>query len=333
MMDETDSSQHHAILDLGVDRWNDWRRSNPTIQPQLCSTDLTNKQLAGIDLSGADMKGADLRYADLSKANLARADLYQARLWRANLSDADLTDADLSSSNLNRVLFRNTNLSRAILRFARMVAADVTGANFSETFVYGCSFWNLVGTPKEQLNVVITPRHEPAITVDNIEVAQFIYMLLKNHKIREVIDTMTSKVVLILGRFTPERKRVLDAIREELRKMNYLPILFDFDKPGSRDLTETVSILAHMARFVIADITDAKSIPQELSTFVPHLPSTPVQPLLLDTEHEYGMFEHFKRYPWVLEPVFYKDETTLLANLADTVIAPAAAKAREQSGR
>jgi hypothetical protein len=41
------------------------------------------------------------------------------------------------------------------------------------------------------------------------------------------------KVVLILGRFTPERKTVLDAIRDQLRKRDYLPILFDFQKPGA----------------------------------------------------------------------------------------------------
>ena len=38
--------------------------------------------------------------------------------------------------------------------------------------------------------------------------------------------------MLILGRFTPERKAVLDALREELRKRDYLPILFDFDVPA-----------------------------------------------------------------------------------------------------
>jgi len=169
---------------------------------------------------------------------------------------------------------------------------------------------------------------EPAITVDNIEIAQFIYLLLKYDKIRHVIDTITSKVVLILGRFTDERKAVLEAIRDELRKRDYLPVLFDFEKPSSRDITETVSTLAHMARFVIADITDAKSIPQELMAIVPSLPSVPVQPLLLASQREYGMFEHFRSYPWVLEPVLYDDQQKLLAELSGKVIAPAEARAR-----
>jgi hypothetical protein len=157
---------------------------------------------------------------------------------------------------------------------------------------------------------------------DNIEVAQFVYLLLHNEKIRDVIDTIGKKAVLILGRFTAERKAVLDALREELRKRDYLPILFDFDVPATRDITETVSLLARMARFVVADITDAKSIPQELAVIVPDLPSVPVQPLLLEGSAEYGMFEHFKRYPWVLETYSYPSSERLIAGLAEHVIDP-----------
>jgi hypothetical protein len=111
----------------------------------------------------------------------------------------------------------------------------------------------------KQQALVITDKDEPEITVDNIEVAQFIYLLLHNPKIRDVIDTIGRKAVLILGRFTAERKVVLDALREELRKRDYVPILFDFDKPASQDLTATVSTLAHLARFIIADLTDPSS--------------------------------------------------------------------------
>jgi hypothetical protein len=180
-----------------------------------------------------------------------------------------------------------------------------------------------------QKNIVITPWNEPAIQIDQFEVAQFVYLLLNNSSIRNVIDPITSKVVLILGRFSPARQAVLDALRNELRKRNYLPVLFDFEKTASRDITETVSTLAHMARFVIADITDAKSIPQELMAIVPSLPSVPVQPLLLASQEEYGMFEHFKRYSWVLPVVFYKGQDELLGSIEQKVIAPAEAKLQE----
>ena len=160
----------------------------------------------GADLSSADLRGAFLPNANLSGANLRKTDFYRATLWRANLSNANMAEADLSSTNLNGTILRGADLTDENLRFARLVAPDVSDANFSGSFVYGCSFWNLKGTPKEQFNVVITPEPELAITVDNVEVAQFIYLLLKNQKIRHVIDTITSKVVLILGRFTPNER-------------------------------------------------------------------------------------------------------------------------------
>jgi hypothetical protein len=132
-------------------------------------------------------------------------------------------------------------------------------------------------------------------------------------------------------RDTPQRNAVLDAIRDELRRRHYLPVLFDFKKPDSRNFTETVSTLAHMARFVIADLTDPSSLPQELTKIIPALPSVPVQPLLLASEKEYGMFRDFRDYPWVLEPFRYTEQGTLLTELGEKLIAPAERKAKERS--
>ena len=262
---------------------------------------------------------AQLIYVDLTGAHLSEAYLIWANLSEANLSEAELRDADLSEANLF-----HADLSRSAL-----VKTNLSGATLTGCSIYGISAWNLSLEGTKQLNLNVSDEDEPAIMVDNLEVAQFVYLLLNNERIRQVIDTITSKVVLILGRFTSERIRVLEAIRVSLRQHGYLPVLFDFDKPTSRDLTETVSTLAHMARFVIADITDAKSIPQELQAIVPNLPSVPVQPLLLASEDEYGMFEHFKRFDWVLEAYLYTDVDEVIASLEDRVIAPAEAKASE----
>ena len=143
-----------------------------------------------------------------------------------------------------------------------------------------------------------------------------------------MINPITTKVVLILGRFPPERKAVLDALRNILRTKDYRPIMFDFKKPSNHNLTETVSTLAHLSRFVIADLTDPRSIPNELRAIIPIL-RVPVQPLLNVLEEPYGMFEDFQDYPWVLPTYRYTDLDSLLASLQGNVIDPAERKAQE----
>jgi len=199
--------------------------------------------------------------------------------------------------------------------------------------VYGISVWNVQTEGAIQDDLVITRRDEPIITVDNLDLAQFIYLLLNNKKIRDVIDTITSKVVLILGRFTEERKVILDALRDELRKHDYSPVLFDFEKPTSRSITETVRTLAHLARFILADITDPSSIPQELYAIVPTL-AVPVLPLLEASKREYSMFDDLRRtYHWVLPVYQYTDLASLYLSLEENVINHAEQKAKELAQR
>jgi len=165
--------------------------------------------------------------------------------------------------------------------------------------------------------------------VDNIKIAQFLHLLLNNKEIREVIDTITSKVVLILGRFTPDRKSVLDIIRKGLPKYGYVPVMFDFEKPMTRGYTETISTLANMARFVIADITDAKVILQELDCIVKNHPSVPVQPILLKGYPKNVIIEDFKKYRSFLKVYEYKEPDCILSSLPNKIIAPAEAKIRK----
>src|SRR5215212_11631592 len=138
--------------------------------------------------------------------------------------------------------------------------------------------------------------------------------MLHNEKIRHVIDTITSKAVLILGRFTPERKAVLDAMRDALRERDLLPIIFDFSIPASRDVTETVKVLAGLARFVIADITDATEVRVELHNIVRDFTSLPVQPILLRGRGEFvSLPGHLTKFPWVLPTFEYESQDHLLA--------------------
>src|SRR4029077_7170887 len=274
--------------------------------------------LTRADLSGANLCGANLRWSHLYGANLDRADLRGADLCDANLYGAHLLDTDLSGADLRG----------ASLIASSLVSTNVENANFAECQIYGISAWDLKGLPKDQTNLVLTRPSDQLITVDNLQVAQFLYLMRYNPEIRTAIDTITSKVVVILGRFTEERKATLDALRQELRKEGLVPVLFDFEKPMNRDLTETVSTIAHLARFVIADITDAKSIPQELQKIVPNLPSLPIQPIILESQYEYAMFKDFGGYFSVLPPYRYKSTGQLIASLEKSVIAPVVKKAQ-----
>jgi len=293
---------------------------------------LTDARLRGADLSNASLRDANLSGADLSGARLVGTDLSGTDLNDTDFTGANLTGAQLIAARLTGTIFTESNLHSADLSLSTLAHANFTNADLSNCRIFGISSRESILENAIQMNLIITQEGDPIITVDDLEIAQFIYLLLHNEKIRQVIDTITSKVVLILGRFTDGRKAVLEAIRDELRKQNYTPILFDFDKPANRDLTETIMTLAGMARFVITDLSDPNSIPHELMSFAEKLLSVPVQAIFCPTaEHPkpYPKYEHLQRYPHVL-PIFrYDTQENLIAVLYEKVIQPAEQKVIE----
>jgi hypothetical protein len=318
-----------SILRQGVEVWNKWREENPYI---------------AIDLRESDLGDTDLRGANLREANLGGASFSEANLWRADLSDADLSGADFSGAILRKTDLNGANLSKANLNGANLRKANISGANLSEASlinsslvlanikdakisgsrIYGVNVWDLEGEFKEQTELIITPPGESTITVDNIKVAQFIYLLLNNKEIRDVLNTLTSKTVLILGRFSdPQRKEVLDALRNKMREYNLLPIVFDFDRPTDKDFTETIKTLAGISYFVIADVTNPKSSPLELQATVPDY-QIPFVPIIQEGESPFAMMVDLqKKYDWVLDTISYDSLDTLIEILKPLIIDPA----------
>jgi uncharacterized protein YjbI with pentapeptide repeats len=350
------NKEHLKILKEGVKVWNRWREDNPSIAPDLSHAKLRSALLNGINFEGAILNFADLTSADLYSANLSGAVIASAKLSAildesdlrgAVIGDSNLTGASLGEANLTHAKLIRSNLCKAVLSganlsYANFSKSDLSGATLDRTIlvetdfteatlkdcsIYGISAWNLRLENTKQYNLRVTRFEEPAITVDNIELAQFVYLLLNNENLRKVINTVTSKVVLIIGRFSPERKVVLDAVREELRYRNLLPVLFDFEKPEGKTYRDTLITLARMARFIIADITSPKIILQELEAIVPTI-RVPIQPILQSSSEMFSTIEDFEIYPWFLKTYHYRNIQSLINQIGKKVVAPAEAKAK-----
>jgi len=301
------NEDHLERLQQGVEAWNAWREEEPSVEPDLSGANLNN-----MDLQGADLREANLHNAQLDSVNLQGAHLQKADLREANLFGAQLQGADLREANL---------------RFTNLLDADLTDADLTGSLVFGTSAWKLKLDRTRQQDLVITEFGQSKVTVDNIEVAQFVYLLLHNEKIRDVIDTIGKRGVLLLGRFTEGRIAVLERLRDELHKRGLVPMVFNFERPETKDLTETVRVLAGLSRFIIADITKPRSTPLELQATVPEY-MIPFVPIIEQGEEPFATFKDLwvKHDLWVLNPISYASVEELAQGLDEGIIGPALAR-------
>ena len=332
-----EDTDYLPIYEEGITYWNQWRKENPEHYIELAETSIQAYDFSGADLSKIDFYHGHAAAAKFKNADLSNSEFTGATFFAANFQGANLEDADVSHANLQYADFTDANLRGdcfhgAYLGNVNFSGADLSNCNlemssFNETNIenstiinckiFGISVWELHGFPKKLSDLIITRENESTITVDSLQIPQFLYLLLNNKNLRDIINTTSSKVVLILGRFSPERKKILYSVKERLRQLNYIPIMFDFDKPVDRNLTETVTLIAKLSHFVIADLTEPSSIPQELQAIIPDNPSLIIQPIFekKNQERYYSMFDDFlKSYSHCVLPIFeYSDESNLLS--------------------
>ena len=315
--------------------WNAWRRNNPGVTPLLMEARLDKLNLSGFDLSYANLTMARMRKCRLKETNFHQAILSNARLDGANLTGANMCATDLYLARAPRARFIHTNLQGV-----HFVETDVTDARLVNCTVYGLAAWDVRGTPKEQTDFHVKFRREsPAsrepdgrvedeVIVDDLEMAHFTYSALHNANIGRVISAAGNKTVLLLGRFG-KRRAVLEALRHALRKEHYIPMIFDFERPKERDLIETIKLLAGLSLFVIADVTNPRSTPQELETIAPSF-QVPIVTIVREPEREFATFAGLMKHSWVLPPLQYDTIKNLLAGFRPAILTPALAMSRNR---
>jgi hypothetical protein len=263
---------------------------------------------------GADLRGAKLPRANLEGADLRSANLHSAKILSSSfglpsppttlIMEPHRGGPRVGEARGGRPARRDPHRGGSQARDLGRDEPDGRGSHGLPCL--GISAWDLKLEGAKQRDLVISDSGDAEVTVDNIEVGQFIYLLLHNEKIRDVIDTIGKKGVLLLGRFTEGRFAVLERLRAELRERDFVPMVFNFDKPETKDFTETVRLLAGLSRFVIADITNPRSAPLELQATMPEY-MIPFIPIIEDGEEPFAMFRDLwaKHRAWVLDPIAY----------------------------
>ena len=297
-------------------------------QAELLKTDLSEAKLVETRLVWATLKWAYLSYADLTKADIIESNLFGANLGSALLIDACIRGSKLGGVDLTLADLTGVLIEKTAIAGAKLIRTNLTNATLKECSIYSLSAWDINLKNTTQQILYANPPEQPSIIVSSIEIAQFIYLLLDHKKLREVLNTVTEKCVLLLGRFNNGGLELLQSIASKLRKVDYMPIIFDFDRPDNKNYTETVNTLVGLSRFVIVDLSGS-SVPQELYSTVPHF-KIPFVPIIEEGRKTYAMFADLLEYPWVLPPVRFSSQEQLLELLPSRVIEPAEEKFKER---
>ena len=332
---------------------------------RLDDANLTRADLAGVHLEGASLKGAKLISAELSSVHAQKVNLSGANCRGATLSQGDfrgavcldgtyLAHANLRGANFTRARLIEATLSQADLTSACFDGADLTQASLSDAILDETSF---LGTKLQGTHVVgtfirrvktddKTDQHGLFVDVhvawerrpgemikfteaNDIRVAQFHNIVDEPGSVGKLLAATTKRVVLILGRFLPRRKSVLDRLAKALGERGKIAVIFDFPSPEDREVSDTVRFIAGMAEFIVVDLTKASSIPLELQATIPDL-MIPVIPIIQSGYPVFSMFSDLeRRYFWIQPTVSYKDAGQLVKYVDDAIIARAESAAEQ----
>lgn len=301
----------------GAAVWNVWRGHNPgpltfSVPDWYDSPGPGGTQVKGknrLDFSGMNLSGASIYRAFAEGLNLRNALFEGSHFEEGDFSRADFRGATFHSTKFNKTILTGANFDGAMFVNCNLNRVNLVGAFFrvkeiTETVVYGIAAWDLVTSNEmKQSKLVIEKTYELysdliqqrkiPMMVDDIELAQFVHYLNDHKKMRDTLNILNDKGVLLLGRFKDGGLERLYSVREWLQSRGYMAMIFDFARPDNLSLTETVVTMAGLSKFIFVDLSGA-SVPAELQAVL-----SQVKKPVLAFGARYALFSDLADQTWV----------------------------------
>ena len=324
---------YEEIILQGASVWNQWQKENKGsvhfAKPfWYDSPDSRGRQVKGgnrLDFSGLHLTNASIHSAFAEGLTMQNSKIIDCHFEEGDFSRANFSNTEFINTRFNKTILTDANFDGASFINCNLNRINITNANFclkeiKETVVYGVSAWDLKTCDEmKQSRLVIERTYElysdiiasgniPLMT-DNIELAQFIYYLSNHKKMRDVLNIFNAKGILLLGQFKDGGLERLYKLHDWLKAKNYMPMIFDFERPVNMDYTETVITMAGLSKIIIADLSGG-SVPQELHATLTNF-QKPI--IAYSKTGAYSMFKDLKRKnPYAFDFEYTDDDDLLI---------------------
>jgi uncharacterized protein YjbI with pentapeptide repeats len=278
-------------------------------------------------LDGVSMKSTRVSFSQFegikinSKANLNGIVFEKTPLVGARLEVVDLAESSFRSVDLRNTLWREVNLD-----LSSFYDVDCDGAELENCHVFGMRICCVRGTPSRQRRITCSALGQPPLLIEDFKLAPFIHELDRDEATGRLIETLATKLVLLLGRFKAGPKELLDRLFAAFRRRGYIPAIIDFKCAGSHSWDEVMLSVAMCAHFVVVDMTDAHAAFAEVP-YILASRAVPIKPLIAIGAAEPSQFGGLRRRFAHLLPLFtYDSPESLIDNIDAAVIAPCEAE-------
>lgn len=231
--------------------------------------------------------------------------------------------------HLNNCTFNYCKFFKVDFIYASLIKSTFKECTLECLDIYGANIWDIdIDENTTQKDIRIPYRQfkgkdSEILSIDDIQVGNIIYLLLDNSNYTRLLNQSKKKSVLLLGRFGDPLKEHLNELTKEVRNNGFSPIVFDFQAPNTLDLIEAIVLLSLLSKFIIVDLTEARSVPAELHAILSTL-TIPVVPIIKRHSEVFSTYTFTNKYSCVLPILIFDDIKDLSGSIfAKEIIEPA----------